>query len=207
MRQQEFAECSAPLIKCYQPFLDSAALRRAPKVQKVLSEGDYKTPVTPETSPSIHDELTPWDDQELAQTYSAMANSFRTMHGGLLSPDTSSASDREFLEKVVTMFECRSCKAVYDYRSHAKHGKECHKAIRARSFGSQGFGPVGKHAVVLALRLLQLLGLPEDSTRVMVEQTFGDTKFVCLCGNPRFRKQVGFFELVRSIPTPARLFG
>ena len=31
-RQQEFAECSAPLIERHQPFLDSAALRRAPQV-------------------------------------------------------------------------------------------------------------------------------------------------------------------------------
>lgn len=200
MRQQEFAECSAELTERYQPFLDNAALRRAPQAQKLLSEDSYQSSITPERFSSIHHELVLWADRELAPTYSAMANSFRATHEGLLSPDTSGVSDHDFLEKVVTMFGCKSCKAVYDYKSHAKHGKECLKAIRARSFGSQSSGPAQKHAVVLALRLLQLLGLPEDSTRALVEQTFGETKFVCLCGNPRFRKQVGFFGLVRPVP-------
>jgi len=197
-RQQEFAKCSASLIERYEPFLDGATLRRAPQVQKLLSEGDYQTPVTPERFSSIHDELVIWADRELAPTYSAMADSFRSMHQGLLSPETSGVPDREFLEKVVTMFGCKSCKAVHDYKKHVKHRKECLKAVRARSFVSQGSGPVGEHAVMLALRVLQLLGLPEDSTRALVEQTFCETKFVCLCGNPKFRKQVGFFELVRS---------
>ena len=200
-RQQEFAECSAPLIERHKPFLDSTVLRRAPQVQKLLSHGGYQTPVTPERFSSIHDELTVWADRELAPTYSAMANSFRSVHQALLPQSASTVSDREFLEKVVAMFGCKSCKTVYDYKTHAKHEKECVKAIRARSFGSQSSGPAGQHAVVLALRLLQLVGLPEDSTRALVEQTFHETKFVCLCGNPKFRKQVGFFELVRSIPT------
>ena len=203
MREQEFAEPSTQLIECYQPFLDSTTLRLAPRVQELLSEDDYRIPVTPERFSPIHGELALWADRELAPNYSAMANSFRSMHGSLLSPNTSGVSDREFLEKVVTMFGCKACKIVYDYRSHAKHGKECPKAIRARSFGSQGSGPAEKHAVVLALRLLQLLGLPEDSTRALVVQTLGETKFVCLCGNPKFRKQVGFFELVRPIPKSA----
>jgi len=200
MREQEFAEYSAQLIERYQPFLDSATLRRAPHVQKLLSEDDYRIPVTPERLSPIHSELVLWADRELAPTYSIMANSFRSMHGDLLSPNTSGVSDREFLEKVVTMFGCKACKIVYDYKSHAKHGKECSKAIRARSFGSQGSGPAEKHAVVLALRLLHSVGLPEDSTRVLVERSLGQTKFVCLCGNPKFRKQVGFFELVRPVP-------
>ena len=205
-RQQEFAECSARLIERHRPFLDSTVLRRAPQVQKLLSDGDYQTPVTPERFSSIHDELAVWADRELAPTYSAMANSFRSVHQELLPQSTSTVSDREFLERVVTMFRCKSCKAVYDYKTHAKHEKECVKAIRARSFGSRGSGPAERHAIVLALHLLQLLGLPEDSTRALVEQTFCETKFVCLCGNPKFRKQVGFFELVRPIPTSVWLF-
>jgi len=200
-RQQEFADHSAPLIEHHRPFLDRAVLRRAPQAQKLLSDGDYQTPVTPERFSSIHDELAVWADRELAPTYSAMADSFRSVHQGLLSQNTSTVSDREFLEKVVTMFGCKSCKAVYDYKTHGKHETECVKAIRARSLGSRSSGPVEQHAVVLALRLLQLLGLPEDSTRALVEQTFCETKFVCLCGNPKFRKQVGFFELVCPIPT------
>ena len=98
------------------------------------------------------------------------------------------------------MFGCKPCKAVYDYKAYAKHGKECLKAIRIRAFVSQGSGPAERDAVVTALRLLQLLGLPEDSMRALVDQTFCETKFVCLCGNPKFRKQVGFFELVRPDP-------
>jgi len=199
IRQQEFAEHSAQLIEHYQPFLDSVTLRRAPQVQKLLSEDDYRIPVTPERFSPIHDELVLWADRELAPTYSTMANSFRSMHQGLLSPNTSGTPDREFLEKVVTMFGCKACKVVYDYKTHAKHGKECPKAIRARSLSARGSGPAEKHAVVLALRFLQLVGLPEDSTRALVEQTLGGTKFVCLCGNPKFRKQVGFFELVRPV--------
>ena len=195
-RQQEFAECSVPLIEHYRPFLDTATLRRAPQVQKLLSEGDYQTPVTPERFSSIHDELLIWVDRELAQTYSTMADSFRSVHQESLPPNAQTVSDREFLEKVMVMFQCKSCKAVYDYKTHAKHGKDCLKAIRARSFGPQCSGPAAEYAVVLALRLLQLLGLPEDSTRALVEETFRETKFVCLCGNPKFRKQVGFFELV-----------
>jgi hypothetical protein len=206
-RQQEFAECSAQLIERHKPFLDGTALRRVPQVRELLSDGDYQTPVTPERFSSIHDELVAWTDRELAPTYSAMVNSFRSVHQGLLSQNTSTLSDREFLEKVVVMFGCKSCKAVYDYKTHARHEKECVKAIRAQSFGSQGSGPAEQHAVVLALRLLQLLGLPEDSTRALVEQTFRETKFVCLCGNPKFRKQVGFFELVRPIPASMRLLG
>lgn len=206
-RQQEFAECSAPLMEQYKPFLDSSALRRAPQVQKLLSEDNYQTPVTPERFSSIHDELVIWADRELAPTYSAMADSFRSTHRELLAPNTSGVSDRELLEKVVTMFGCKSCKAVYDYKTHAKHGKECLNAIRARSYGPQCSQPAEKHSIMLAVRLLQLLGLPEDSTRALVEQTFCETKFVCLCGNPKFRKQVGFFELVCLFLTPARLFG
>ena len=161
-RQQEFAKCFAPLIKRYEPFLDSATLRRAPQVQKLLSEGNYQTSVTPERFCSIQDELVIWADRELAPTYSTMANSFRSIHQGLLSSDTSRVPDREFLEKVVTMFGCKPCKAVCDYKAYAKHGKECLKAIRARAFVSQGPGPAERHAVVTALRLLQLLKLPED---------------------------------------------
>lgn len=198
-RQHEFAACSAPLVKQYKPFLDSTALKRAPLVQKLLSEGNYQAPITPEKFSSIHDELVMWIDRELAPIYSAMANSFRSAHQELLSPNISGVSDRELLEKVVTMFGCVSCKAVYDYKAHSNHGKECIKSIRARLFGSQCSGPAGKHAVVLAIRLLQFLGLPEDSTRSLVEQTFCETKFVCLCGNPNFRKQVGFFALVRLV--------
>ena len=204
-RQQEFAECSARFIEQHKPFLDSTVLRRVPQVQKPPSDGDYKAPATAEKFSSIHDELVVWADRELALTYSAMANSFRSVHQELLSQNTSTISDHEFLEKVVTMFGCKSCKAVYDYTAYAKHEKECAKAIRARSLGSRGSGPAERHAVVLALHLLQLLGLPEDSTRALVEQTFHGTKFVCLCGNPKFRKQVGFFELVRPIPTSVRL--
>jgi len=204
-RQQEFADCSAPLIEQHKPFLDRAVLRRAPQAQKLLSDGDYQTPVTPERFSSIHDELAVWADRELAPTYSVMADSFRSVHQGLLSQNTSTVSDREFLEKVVAMFGCKSCKAIYDYKAHGRHEKECVKAIRARSLGSRSSGPVEQHAVVLALRLLQLLGLPEDSTRALVEQTFCETKFVCLCGNPKFRKQVGFFELVRPVPASVQL--
>ncbi|KAF9646712.1 hypothetical protein BDM02DRAFT_3188609 [Thelephora ganbajun] len=198
-RQQEFAELSAPLIEHYKPFLDTPALRRAPQVQKLLSEDNYQIPLTPERFASIHDELVTWSDRELAPTYSTMANSFRSVHQGLLPPNISDVSDREFLEKVVTMFTCKSCKAVYDFKTHSQHGKECLKAIQARSFGSKGSRPAEKHAIVLAVRLLQLLGLPDDSTRALVEQTFGETKFVCLCGNPKFRKQVGFFELLQHL--------
>ena len=205
-RQQEFAECSASLIEHYEPFLDSVALRRAPQVQELLSEGGYKIPVTPERFSSIHDQLVLWADRELAPTYSAMANSFRSVHEGVPSPGASGVSDREFLEKVVTMFRCKSCKAVYDYKAYTKHERECPKTVRTLIFGPRGSEPSEKYAVVLALRLLQLLGLPEDSTRALVEQTFGETKFVCLCGNPKFRKQVGFFELVRPAPTSARRF-
>ena len=204
-RQQEFAECSAQLIDHHKPFLDSTVLRRAPQVQKLLSEGGYQKPVTPERFSSIRNELVVWADRELASIYSAMANSFRSVHQGILSPNTSTVSDRDFLEKVVTMFACKSCKSVYDYKTHAKHGRECGKAIRARSLGSQCSGPAEQHAVVLALHLLRLLGLPEDSTRALVDQTFCETKFVCLCGNPRFRKQVGFFDLVRLVPTSMQL--
>ena len=206
MRQQEFAEYSAQLIEQYQPFLDNAALRRAPQVQKLLSEDDYRTPITRERFSPIRDELVLWANRELAPTYSTMANSFRSVHWSLLSPDISGASDREFLEMVITMFGCKACKTVYDYKSHAKHSKECSKAIRARSFGSGGSGPVEKHAVVLTLHLLKLVGLPEDSTRALVERTLGETKFVCLCGNPKFRKQVGFFELVCPVSTSPRPF-
>lgn len=206
-RKQEFADCSAPLVERYKPFLDVSVLRRAPQVQKLLSEDNYQTPVTPERFSSIHDELVAWADQELAPTYSAMANSFRSVHHGVLPPDALAVSDREFLDKVVTMFGCKSCKAVHDSKAHTKHRNECPKATRVRSLGSQGSVPAEKHAVVLALRLLQLLGLPGDSTRALVEQTFCETKFVCLCGNPKFRKQVGFFELVRVVPTSMRLLG
>ncbi|KAF9781518.1 hypothetical protein BJ322DRAFT_1220382 [Thelephora terrestris] len=198
-RQQEFATCSAQLIERYKPFLDNAALRLAPQVQKLLSEDDYKTPITPERFSSIHDELVLWADRELAPTYSTMADSFRSTHRGLLSPNTSGVPDRELLEKVVTMFGCKSCKAVFDYKSHSKHGKECLKTIRARAVGSKGSEPAGKYAVTLAVRLLRLLELPEDSTRALVEETFRETKFVCLCGNPKFRKQVGFFELLQHL--------
>ena len=200
IRQQEFAEYSAQLIEQYQPFLDSATLRRAPQVQKLLSEDDYRTPITPERFSPIRDELVLWADRELAPTYSTMATSFRSVHWGLLSLDVSGAPDRELLEMVVAMFGCKACKFAYDYKSHAKHGRECSKAIRARSFGSGGSGPAEKHAIVLALHLLQLVGLPEGSTRALVERTLGETKFVCLCGNSKFRKQVGFFELVRPAP-------
>ena len=205
-RQQELATCSAPLIEQYKPFLDSSALRRAPQVQRLISENNYQTPVTLERFSSIHDELIVWVDRELAPTYSTMAGSFRSMHQGLLSPNTLGVSDRELLERVVTMFGCRSCKTVYDYKAHSKHGKECLKAIRARSFSSKCSEPAEKHAIVLAVRLLQLLGLPEDSTRALVEETFRETKFVCLCGNPKFRRQVGFFELVRPVHTSVRFF-
>ena len=205
-RQQEFAACSAPLIEQYKPFLDASALGRAPQVQKLLSEDNYQTSVTPERFSSIHDELVSWANRELAPTYSAMANSFRSAHQSLLSPNTSSVSDRDLLEKVVTMFGCKSCKAVYDYKSSSKHGKECLKAIRARALRSKGSEPAEKHAVILAIRLLHLLGLPEDSTRALVEDTFRETKFVCLCGNPKFRKQVGFFELVRPVPASTHFF-
>ncbi|KAF9783171.1 hypothetical protein BJ322DRAFT_1110057 [Thelephora terrestris] len=46
--------------------------------------------------------------------------------------------------------------------------------------------------------LLQLLELPEDSARVLVEN-FRETKFVLLCGSPKFMKQVGFFELLQQL--------
>jgi len=201
MRQQEFAEYSAHLIEQYQPFLDNATLRRAPQVQKLLSEDDYQIPITPERFSLIRNELVHWANRELAPTYSTMANSFRSAHWDFLPPNISGAPDREFLEMVVTMFGCKACKFVDDYKSQAKHTKECSKAIRARSFGSEGSGPAEKHAIVLALHLLKLVGLPADSTRAMVERTLSETKFVCLCGNPKFRKQVGFFELVRPAST------
>ena len=50
MRQQEFAERSAPLIGRYRSFLDGATMKRAPQVQKLLPKGDYKIPTTPEGS-------------------------------------------------------------------------------------------------------------------------------------------------------------
>lgn len=193
-RKQESAERSAQLIE---PLPDNTVPRRA------LEDND-QTPTAPETLSSVRDELAILVDRELAPNHSTMANSFRSVHQGILSPDMSAVSDREFLEKVVTMFACKSCKAVYDYKAHANHGTECVKAIRARSLGSKSSGPVGRHAVLLALHLLQLFGLPEDSTRALVEEMFCETKFVCLCGNPKFRKQVGFFELVRLFPTLAQ---
>lgn len=187
-RKQESTERSAQLTEPHEPSPDNTVPRRVP-------EDNDRTPTTPETLPSVR------ADRELAPNYSAMADSFRSAHQGILSPDTSAASDCDFLEKFVTMFACKSCRAVYDYKTHANHGAECVKAIRARSLGSKHSGPVGRHAVVLALRLLQLFDLPEDSTRALVEEMFCETKFVCLCGNPKFRKHVGFFELVRLFPT------
>ncbi|KAF9783134.1 hypothetical protein BJ322DRAFT_137338 [Thelephora terrestris] len=128
-----------------------------------------------------------------------MADLFRSTHRGLLSPNPSGVPDRELLEKVVRTFGCKSCEAVFDYKSHSKHGKECLKAIRARAVGSTGSEPAEKHAIILAVRLLQFLELPEDSTRALVEGTFRETKFVCLCGNPKFRKQVVFFEFLQDL--------
>lgn len=197
-RQLEFAECSAPLVELYKPFLDSSALKRAPLVRELLSESNYQTPVTPERFSSIRAELVFWVDRELAPTYSAMANSFRSEHQGLLSPSISSVSDRDLLEKAITIFKCGSCKNVYDYKAYSKHGRDYHATIQVRSQRSE---PAGKQAVMLLVRLLQFLGLPEDSTRRLVEQTFCETKFVCLCGNPKFKKHLGFFALVRLVLT------
>ena len=47
MRQEEFAERSAPLIGRYRPFLDGATMKRAPQVQKLLPKGDHEIPTTP----------------------------------------------------------------------------------------------------------------------------------------------------------------
>ena len=196
-RKQESTERPAQLIERREPLPDNTAPRRVPEVSQLSLEDNGQTPPTPDT---LSYELAAWADRELAPNYSAMANSFRSAHQGVLSPETSTASDRDFLETVVAIFACKSCRAVYDYKSHATHGSECVKAIRARSLGSKSSGPAARHAVVLALRLLQLFGLPEDSTRALVGQIFCETKFVCLCGNPKFRKQVGFFELVRLFP-------
>jgi hypothetical protein len=195
------------LVERYKPFLDSSTLKRAPLVHKLLSEGNYQTAITLERFSSIHNELVIWVDRELAPTYSKIANYFRSTLQGSLPPSISGTSDRELLEKVVTLFECVSCKAVYDYKTHSRHEKDCLKAIQARFLGLQPSRPVSTHAVILVIHLLQLLGLPEDSTRTLVEQTFCETYFVCLCGNPKFRKQVGFFALVRLIPALVQPFG
>ena len=192
-RKQESPDCAAQLIERRLP--DDTAPRRVPEI--LQPEDNGQSPATPDM---LSYEIAAWADRELAPNYSLMANSFRSAHQGVLSPETSTASDRDFLERVVAMFACKSCRAVYDYKTHANHGSECVKAIRARSLGSKCSGPAGRHAVVLALRLLQLFGLPEDSTRALVREVFCETKFVCLCGNPKFRKQLGFFELVRLFP-------
>ena len=51
----------------------------------------------------------------------------------------------------------------------------------------------------MALRL-QFFVLSEDPARTLAEQTFGETKFVGLSGNPKSRERVGFFELVCPVP-------
>ena len=57
----------------------------------------------------------------------------------------------------------------------------------------------------MALRL-QFFVLSEDPARTLAEQTFGETRFVGLSGNPKSREQVGFFELVRPVPTFVQFF-
>ena len=57
----------------------------------------------------------------------------------------------------------------------------------------------------MALRL-QFFVLSEDPTCTLAEQTFGETKFVGLSGNPKSREQVGFFELVCPVPTFVQFF-
>ena len=153
-REQEFAECSASFIDRYKPFFDRFTLKSAPLVQELMSEDDYQIPVTPERFSSIHDELVVWADRELAPTYSAMANSFRSAHQALLPRSLSEVSDRELLGKAITVFGCVSCKGVYDYKAHTKHRKVCLKTIRARRSGLQPYRPICKPGIMLAIRLL-----------------------------------------------------
>jgi len=75
--QNVLPRCSS--IKRYEPFLDSATFGCAPQVQKMLSEGNYQTPLNHERLSSIYDGLVIWADRELAPTYSTMVNSFRSI--------------------------------------------------------------------------------------------------------------------------------
>ena len=121
-----------------------------------------------------------WADREPAPTFPMMSNCVRTLYKWLLPPNTSGVFDRELLEKVVTMFRRKSCKAVNKYGLYAKPRKEDLKTARIQ----HGSGPVEKHGVVLALRLLQFLVLPEDSARILVEKTFNETTFYSSAKNP-----------------------
>ena len=53
-----------------------------------------------------------------------MSNYVRTLYEWLFPPNTSGAFDRELLEKVVTMFGPKSCKAVNEYKLYVKHQED-----------------------------------------------------------------------------------
>ena len=69
-----------------------------------------------------------WADREPAPTCPMMSNYVRTLYEWLLPLNTSGAFDRELLEKVVTTFRRKSCKAVNEYKSYAKHRKDLRTA-------------------------------------------------------------------------------
>ena len=78
----------------------------------------------------MHDGFTLWADREPAPTCPMMSNYVHTLYEWLLPLNTSGAFDRELLEKVVTTFRPKPCKAVNEYKLYTTHRKEDLKTAR-----------------------------------------------------------------------------
>ena len=132
-----------------------------------------------------------------------LARRFRSEHPDLILTDTRSRPAAEFLDQCAIVFQCTACGTLFHFGDSESHRTGCPRSSPGLwSFESSA--PANHKIVALVLRLLEVLGLPQDITLDSATETLKDVQFLCLCGDPRYTGHFDFQKLV-GIPNIAMI--
>ena len=126
-----------------------------------------------------------------------LVKQFRSEHPDLFPTETPNRTAAKFLDQCAVVFQCTACESVYHFKDAGTHGTECTRSPPS-PWSIESSTPAKRSIVALVLSLLEALELPQDVTLSSATEAFKDVRFVCLCGDPRYKGHFDFEGLVST---------
>ena len=129
---------------------------------------------------------------------------FRSEHADLFPADIPNRPATEFLDQCAVLFRCTTCSSIYNFGGSVSHGAGCPRSPPG-AWSIESSAPAKRNTIVLVLRLLEVLELPQDVTLSRATEVLEDVRFLCLCGDPRYGGHFDFQGLVGSLTSQQHL--
>ena len=127
-----------------------------------------------------------------------LVQQFRSEHADLPPAVIPNRPATEFLDQCAVLFRCTTCGSVYNFGDSISHTAGCPRSPSS-AWSIESSAPAKRNVIVLVLRLLEVLELPQDVTLSCATEVLEYVRFLCLCGDPRYEGHFDFQGLVGSL--------